>query len=465
MGKSKHSKKRSNGSGTLIKKPNGVYQARWSYEGEFHYQSTGETNYEKALAVLEKLVKPFKEDSKIAVEENLLAQIRSDKRKRDFDLEKTATIPVDEIWTRFCAADKKIQKVKARTMMTYSVHCKCLVDWLKESGITDMKKVTPNLAQKYKDYLMAKFCEDTVKQRMNFARWVWKSLAKELYIKQNPFEGEDGDIYKVSVRESGHRRLLSDEEVTRLIDVLETDEERLLFGIGIYLGQRISDCACFRKSYINFQTNEVHFSPIKTEHCKDPEVYAILCPPLRALVDKVVAKGGDDDYLMPRFASLWKRNHLSYHVRDIFRKAGIATSETIDGRRHIVTGFHALRIWFATKARNWMPESVVSKILCHRTEKMTEHYFRQNREVIERGLLKFDDLFGTGTGNAPAPTPETITAGNLVEGVTNEELKELVEVLSSRKKEGEGLVDCLRRLVGEKQETLSPMLEAFKKAS
>jgi len=474
MGKSKHKRKRANGTGTLIKKPNGIYQARWSYDGEFHYQSTGETNYEKALEVLAKIVKPYQEDCKIAVLENIQAQINTGKKKRELEKERNTTIAVADIWTRFLETDKKVRTAKPQTQKVYLQYIRKLVNWLTEQGISDIKMVTEEHARQFKERLLGEMCADSVKQRLNTYRWVWRSLETVAFLKSNPWSGEDGDLYKVKVTESGHRRLLSDGEVENLVANLKDDEERLLFGFGIYLGQRISDCACFKKSYINFETNEVHFKPIKTQDCKDPEVYATLHPSLRALIDKVVDKGGDDDYLMPKFAEMWKKHRLSEYVARIFSKADIKTFKIVEGKRQIVTGFHALRVWWATKARDWMPESVVSKILCHRTEKMSEHYFRQNRETIEKGLNKFKDFFGNGVAPQPDPTdtPDGTDGASvrLPQGVTAEEMKTLVEILNGNKRSGEGLVDYLKRLVAmEMKEVVamdveSPLLN-YKKAS
>ena len=47
-------KRRENGFGTLVKKPNGKYMAKWFYQGKCYYKMTGETDKKKALSTLSK---------------------------------------------------------------------------------------------------------------------------------------------------------------------------------------------------------------------------------------------------------------------------------------------------------------------------------------------------------------------------------------------------------------------------
>jgi len=468
MGKSKHTKKRANGEGTIVKTDNGNYKARITLpDGTPHYHTFKEKNYEKALQLLDEYIKPFKVDSQIALEENLLAKVRTGKRLREIQQEQNATIAVSDIWTRFVEVDKKVRNAKPQTQAGYARYVRKLVNWLKEQGVTDIKKVTEEHALKFKELLFKEMCADSVKQRMNTYHWVWKSLGKVVRLKSNPWEGEDGDLYKVKVEESGHRRALRDDEVERIVGLLKDDDERLLFGLAIYLGQRISDCACFKKSYIDLQTNTVDFCQIKT----NARVKKRIHPALRVLIDKVLAKGGDDDYIIPRFAKLWKNGGIFKYLNGIFTKAGIEVSRVVDDKRQVLTGSHAFRRWWSKKAAvNGMPMFFISKGLGHASEEMTKKYIDDDAMEAEGIINQFEDFFGNSSDKP------TDADASLPQGVTAEEMKTLVEMLNVQKREGEGAVECLKRLVaGQKDEPpkteeavavdVEPPLLNFKKAS
>lgn len=71
-------KARGKGQGTLERKPNGIYLARWVVNGRKYSRSTGTTDKDKAEIILADFVKPFQSKSRIKRLENLIDELKNE---------------------------------------------------------------------------------------------------------------------------------------------------------------------------------------------------------------------------------------------------------------------------------------------------------------------------------------------------------------------------------------------------
>ena len=94
--KRKDDARRANGQGTLEKKPNGVYLARWTKNGKKFSRSTGTTKREEAEKILASFVRPFQETDENAVIEKLKAEIRIMERKLKEKDEKLPALKISD---------------------------------------------------------------------------------------------------------------------------------------------------------------------------------------------------------------------------------------------------------------------------------------------------------------------------------------------------------------------------------
>jgi len=83
--------RRGNGFGSLINKGEGKpWLGRWVYQGQVYYKSTGEVDKKKALKVLERITRPYRdarEEDVIRNLQNRLIQLQECKTKSKLQLD------------------------------------------------------------------------------------------------------------------------------------------------------------------------------------------------------------------------------------------------------------------------------------------------------------------------------------------------------------------------------------------
>lgn len=455
--------KRANGKGSVTKRENGYYQARWRYDGQLYTRNTETKNREEALKVLERFMRPFRDESKIAVEANLLAKVQTAEEQKRINDEKDGSttlvkgIKLTDMVDRFLA-DVSMLDVVDGTRKFYRTICRSFTDWMSQNypKVVEMRQVTKEMVRKYLKEYANGVCPQSYNNALaNFGR-VFRILGEEAGCKTNPFEGEE----KRKVDKSRGRRPLTNDELKRLIGVLKNDEERLLFGFGLNMGLRISDCALMRKDYIHLDEGFARFKPIKVKkYLKEPLMIPINAE-LRVLIEKVLAKNPKGVYILPEFARMYKSSHITKYLSDIFEKAGITVSVEENGKRRILTGFHSLRHTFVTNAINsGMNALLVQRLVGHSNLMMSDHYYHQNEQVLRDGVARLPRVFETNE-NAPVCASDkqdgeiVEQAKNASEGVSGAsmtDLSELVSVLDAFKGKNETLADCLKRLIAVKQ--------------
>lgn len=129
------------------------------------------------------------------------------------------------------------------------------------------------------------------------------------------------------------------------------DQMRVMFGIGVYSGMRLADCASLKWSNImNLETGLViKCKPIKTRKFKK-EIIAPIVSPLREFFKLANEWKDQTDYICPDIAERYLRNPtgIKQDVIAAFQLAGYTTSITKEGsgkksRKFSAFGFHSLR--------------------------------------------------------------------------------------------------------------------------
>ena len=239
MSKKRKNSRRANGQGTLEKKPNGIYMARWIKNGKSFSRSTKTRVREEAEKILASLVKPFQEEDESAVIENLKAEIRKMENRL---AEKERLLPALKISDALDAYfnDVNVSKVTAGTKKLYGEMMRRLerfVEGCGDKSIVELREITPTIVKSYLKDLKGKFKGATYNRYLKFYKRVWRILQDEARLTCNPWLE-----YKNQIVDVVPRRNLTIEELTKVIGSLD-GEWKGLFVLGAYTGMRIRDCS------------------------------------------------------------------------------------------------------------------------------------------------------------------------------------------------------------------------------
>lgn len=456
-------KRRKNGCGTLICKGKGKpWLAKWKFNGQVNYRSTGETDRRKALEKLAEFVKPYQEETKIEVLNNLVAKAKSAEQLRTEKIEKAKrdaiTIPLDEVMEKFIN-DLSVADITKGTKVLYRRYFKSFTEFVssKHPEVTEMKQVTEEIAKEFLEFEKDAVGVDTYNFRLVFLKRVWKLLGKEGGCEKNVWDA----FSKRKGWKSSTRREFTGEELAKIFDCVKDDDQMtLLFTLGIYTGLRKGDCCSIRWDNIDLFKREVVIIPQKTKrHMRSPihiPMHRVLFSLLLKRKQMVEAQKIDDGgFVLPDLKDSGK--NAERKIDQVFQKCEIVTSIRDEkGRKKVITGFHALRHTFVSMNINGgMNPMLVQKIVGHSSVNMTEHYFHQNHQAMVDGISKMPNVLQLGNDGEVIDVP-------VVEQMEVKLDKDVFDLLM--KKVGNGDVnEVLRTMLKDDEPKKEPLMIGYEK--
>ena len=447
----------SNHHGTLIERDSGVYEARVTFNGKRYTHNTGTKDRREAEKILEKFAASFKVESEIEALNNIKAKIESKNWQKEQEERKTKKIPLADM-TEIFLTRRELCDVTESTKKLYRQYLQYLVGWFADNyrHVTLMGQVTEEQVDKFLDAMASETTALTYNQRLSTYKRAWNLLGTAASCKCNVFEKHG----KRKSDKSRKRKLLTLDELKRLIGVLKDDSERLLFGLGCYCGLRLSDCCQIRYGNVDLEARLIKIRPQKVKRHLDEDIEIEIYPELEQLLKAVMRDGhGADEYIMPEMARRYQKGHVGDLLRRRFAEAGVETSHLDEkGLKQIDTGFHATRIFFASWAyKVRMNPYTIQQILGHSNRKMTEHYLRKVDDSVGQGMCRLPNLF---------------VAEATAEAKPQDETEAVMAMLKAACKAGESITDCVKRLTAnqENNAALEPMVSnvpllEYKKAS
>ena len=423
----KSSKRRANGNGTLERRKNGVYLARWTVDGVHYSKSTCTTIYRDAEKRLEEFVKPFKAESKIEQYRNLQTKIGiiQDEIASD-ENSQTALKMADALDAFFKSPATENMSVGARKCYTDMYHrLMRFVNGYKAVKIVEVRQFTAKMADEFLAELKQNTKTATYNHYLSFMKRLWRVVGKEARMADNPWEG-----YKKHSGKCDSRANLTTDEVRKVISSVE-GEMKTLFYLGYYTSLRIGDCCNIKGKNINLAEGVITIVPQKTCRSKpEPIVIPIHADLARELADKI--PDCPDAYVLPDCAWRYRNGTINHRVRKVFQNCGIVTDRVGEhGRKVCLKSFHSLRSGFITMAAQAkIPFPVISAISGHSSLKMCHHYYRTSKENLVECVNAMPPISGE----------EAQSKGDVVVG---EDVRGLLE---SVRNDGESIDDCIRRL-------------------
>ena len=257
--------------------------------------------------------------------------------------------------------------------------------------VQTVHEVTPQIAEAYSAFLKTKsLAVDTHNRKI---KRVWKvfDVLKDYYAHGNPFHAKS--LLRSEREEQGtvvRRLAFTREEEQTLIrelnnpkrKLINKEEIRIIYHIGMYTGQRLKDCVLMQWQNIDLDRKRIFVKQFKT----GKEVSIPLAPELSdALHEALTWKM--DLYVCPKSAARYNQtneqgknvgnNLIDIDVLRVIRWIGLEPSVKVPGRKKKMTvyGFHSLRHSFASFcAEAGVPKAVLLSILGTESEIADKYY-------------------------------------------------------------------------------------------
>ncbi|MBQ7189147.1 MAG: tyrosine-type recombinase/integrase [Kiritimatiellae bacterium] len=362
------------GTGTLVKRPSGLFMARWVFDGKIYTRSTQTKDRDEALKKLDEFVKPFLEETKIAVLENLQAKIRTIQQTETLlsDIEKEKKrVRLDYAFDAYMT-DVNVDDISAGTEENYYRGFSLFERWINREypNVKYIDELTDEMAKEYFTSISKTVSSATYNRYLVYLRRIFKILLGE----SNFLSG----LKKKKAVSKFPRRALTTAELKKLLNYVEGDQDmKILFHLGIYTGSRISDCSLLKWENVDFERRLIQFIPKKTQRLGKMLAIPIHPKLLSVLKEVHTSESQPDEYISPTNAQMYKSEYLTPKASNVMRYCGIKK----DGDERKVS-FHCLRHTFCSMCANaGVPLAIVKEILGHNSEKITSLYYHFNLEA------------------------------------------------------------------------------------
>ncbi len=268
-----------------------------------------------------------------------------------------------------------------------------------------IRAVTPELCEEFAVYLKSThLAVDTHNRKLRRLRTVFDCL-KDYYEGENPFRVKV--LWRSEREERGtvvHRQAFTKEQEEQLLAVLSDsdprhrlmnkEEIRIVYIIGMFTGQRLKDCVLLQWQNIDMKNQRIWVKQFKT----GKEVTIPIAPELyEALLE--AEKWKCNQYVIPKCAARYNitdaqgkntgNNLIDIDVLRVIRWIGLVPSVSIPGRKRKMTiyGFHSLRHSFASFcAEAGVPKAVLLSILGANSEIVDKYYTHVSEESQRKAI-------------------------------------------------------------------------------
>lgn len=334
-------------------------------------------------------------------------------------------IPLTEIWEKYEVHPDRARPLTQHEPLMYRSTLQEFIDYAEgkigneknRRALSRISDVTPEVVSRYVEYLKTtRIAVDTHNRKMRRLRKIFECL-KEYCGGENPFRTKH--IFRNAREEQDsivQRQPFTKEQEKQLRDVLDDDkfklinkdEIKVIYYIGMYTGQRMKDCVLLRWSKVDLNIDRVWVKQFKT----GKEVTIPIAPELRkAFLEAQTWKVNGNSYVCPKVAARYNKtnaagknvgnNLVNLDILRVIRWIGLEPSVEVPGRdkKMTVYGFHSLRHSFCSFcAEAGVPKAVVDSIL-GTNSKITDKYYTHIGDAAQReainaisGVIENDSL-------------------------------------------------------------------------
>ena len=397
--------------GTVYQKEEGgIYYFRYQVNGSRKAISLKTRNKQEALKEAEKLIPLLQATSS----EVIAAHV---KHARNLTAPEK-NLPLSQAWEIYAQSPERAIPDTVSEALAYQSTFREFVDWVNNPAAT-IRDITADTAARYADVMRKQnIAVSTHNRKIKRIRRIFKVL-REYWSGDNPFgsatllrkerEEREQDVHRLSFtreQEQQLRDVLADDQYK----VMNKNEVRVIYYLGMYTGQRLKDCVLLRWSKVDWTRERVWVKQFKT----GKEVTIPIAPPLKEVLQEAQTwMESGSGYVCPRVAARYNKtnalgknvgnNLVNIDVLRVVRWIGLEPSVTVPGRDKKVTvyGFHSLRHSFASFcAEAGVPQATVISILGADSEIVTKYYTHVGDEAQQQAIAAVSGAFNASSAQS-----------------------------------------------------------------
>lgn len=261
-----------------------------------------------------------------------------------------------------------------------------------------ISKITADDCRGFLRYLLPLYRKGTVELHRRYLSCALRRAVREGYLPRNPLDGifVGGEMKVLGMKDDTEtREPLTPEELAVCLNPARMGQDWAdMTAVCLYtLGARLGDCACLLWENVDFRTNTIRFTEIKTGQKRELPLCPELCSVLRRRKRNQAAEEAAIFPVM-RKKYLCARGQLSSEFVALLRANGIvgqgATARSVKRKCRYFSpkSFHSLRHSVVTLLRtdSLLSADVVRQAVGHSNEETEQGYISISRADKERVL-------------------------------------------------------------------------------
>lgn len=368
---------RKKGSGTVYQdKKTGIYYLRIVINGKSIIKSLKTKSAKQAKTNADNYIKDNCNILNAKTKEEVAVQVLQARKL----LTQQDRIKLEDSWDQYLKSSLRPDSGKA-TLRGYESYWNRFIEFL-PSDILYLDEITEKHANDFMSMIGgSKISSSTYNATLQGVKLVFKILSNSDI--SSPLRNiQKRTKQQISRKEFTKEQILSIFSAlnSKKLYLLNKEEMRLLFHIGVWTGLRLKDCALIKWENVNLKSNLITVVPYKTSRKSNIHVTIPIHPDLRLLLD-IAHETKMNEFVLPSIAERYLYNPygVGKDCMKVLIAAGIQTKEkSADGKRaRKVTsyGFHSFRHSFVSFcAEAGVPMATVQAIVGHSSPAMTRHY-------------------------------------------------------------------------------------------
>ena len=384
--------------GTIYQtKSGGNYYLRYQIQGKRKNVNLNTSDYDKALKEYNRLL-PTLQATTVEV---VAAHVKNARQLAG----RMKHLTLSEAWKKYSESPDRAMPATIHEQMSYQATFQDFVDFVGDP-LRELHTITYKEALGFSEHMKTlALAVDTHNRRIHRIRKIFEVLKEYCHDADNPFASKSLMRNPREEQNIGVRRMpFTHEQEKALLEALENpkfkvlnkEEIRVIYHLGIFTGQRLKDCVLLRWSKINLAQKKIECKQFKT----GKEVTIPIAPQLLSVLNEALAwKTEDFGYVCPKVAERYNKVNaagknignglVDIDVLRVLKWIGLETSIKVEGRSKAITvyGFHSLRHSFASHcAEAGVPKAVVQSILGDDCDILDAYYTHIGEEAQQKAI-------------------------------------------------------------------------------